>query len=283
MKKGTFSARIMKAGATLALIGLVISGLMLSSFRSQKLADDIWKALGISKQAGSEKIKNSFMNGYLDHYGMRNLKNIAMNERAAIAKDLLQYTKDFVSSPAFKKEYDKMRSNAKPEELELKPLRSLQEIQKDEIAKTEKSIKDTEKSVKAMPEMAKDMQPILDMFKQSLKDYQNPNHEYFKNIALGEKYDQENEIRSHKERTATWEKFYPVNVNDYIAERLAQMLKKTEGIDYDAQLVEKNGKKKFVNSKYEGKGTEWKQGFRAGREVTEMARKFVQTWKDELK
>jgi hypothetical protein len=50
------------------------------------------------------------------------------------------------------------------------------------------------------------------------------------------------------------------------------MLDYTKDIDYNAHLSEKYRKKRFVNPVYEGKRTEWKQGFRAGKEVTEQAR-----------
>ncbi len=82
---------------------------------------------------------------------------------------------------------------------------------------------------------------------------------------------------------AEWGKNMPENVNDFIAERLQKMLDATKDIDYNAQLVEKYGKKRFVNPKYEGKNQEWKQGFRAGKEVTEPARAFAQQWLNELK
>lgn len=242
----------------------------------------MWKMLGITKQAGDEKIQNSFMYGYLYYYGVKNAKNIALNERGAIAKDLLNYTKTFVNSPAFKKQYDDMRRNAKPQEPVLKPLRSIEEIQKTEIAKTEKSIKDTEKNMKDMPQYAKTMEPVLDMLKKNLKDYQDPKNSYFSSIAMGEKYNQENQVKSFKERTQQWEKSYPENVNDFIAERLQRMLDATKDIDYNAELTEKYGKKKFVNQKYEYKNQEWKQGFRAGKEVTETARAFAQKWLSEL-
>lgn len=60
------------------------------------------------------------------------------------------------------------------------------------------------------------------------------------------------------------------------------MLDATKDIDYNAELVEKYNKKRFVNPAYESKNTEWKQGFRAGKEVTEPARAFVQKWLNEL-
>jgi len=176
-----------------------------------------------------------------------------------------------------------MRRNAKPQEPAVKTLRSIAEIQKEEITKTEKSIRETEKSMKEMPQYAKTMEPMLDMLKKNLKDYQDPKNSYFSAIAMGEKFDQENQIQGYKESMLQWEKNYPVNVNDFIAERLQRMLDATKDIDYTAELVEKYGKKRFVNSKYEYKSQEWKQGFRAGKEVTEPARAFAQKWLDELR
>ena len=248
------------------------------------MSDDIWKILGISNQAGTENIKNSFLNGYLYYYGAKNAKNIALNERAAVAKDLLNYTKEYITGAEFKKQYDALRKNAKPQEPVLKPLRSIAEIQKEEIDRTEKSIKETEKTIKELkPDMAKGIQPVLDMLRQNLKDYQDPNNQVFASIAMGEKYQQENDMKNYKDYTKKWETDYPENMNAFIADKLKKMLEYTKGIDYNAALVEKYGKKRFVNPTYESKRTEWKQGFRAGKEVTEPARAFAQKWLSELK
>ena len=263
---------------------LVSSSFLFSSYQAKKITDDIWKTLGISRQTGTEGIKSSFLNGYLSYYGVKNLKNIATSDKAAITKDLLNYTKEYITGTEFKKQYEELRKNAKPQEPVSKPLRSIQEIQKDEIAKTEKGIKDTEKTIKEVnAEMAKGIQPVLDMLRKNLKEYQNPNHEYFANIAMGEKYQQENNIKSHKEYLQQWETNFPENLNHFIADKLKKMLEYTKGIDYSAALVEKYGKKRFVNPAYEGKRTEWKQGFRAGKEVTEQVRAFAEKWLSELK
>lgn len=257
---------------------------LLSSFKSHRAADDMWKAIGLSQQAGTEGIKNSFINGYLYYYGARNIKNIAVGDRVTVAKDLLEYTKQYISGADFKKKYEDIRKSAKPSEPQLKPLRTRKEIQRDEITKTEKSIKDTEKTIKEVtPDMAKGIQPLLDMLKKNLKDYQDPNNEFFANIEMSEKYQQEDQIKRYKEGTLRWEKDYPENINMFIAEKLKKMLEATKGIDYNAALAEKYGKKRFVNPSYEGKGTEWKQGYRAGKDVTETARAFAQKWLSELK
>lgn len=282
MKQKTFSSFLPKKAIVLLFLMLASFSLLLSSFRVHQMTDDMWKRLGITKQAGDEKIKNSFINGYLYYYGVKNVKNLALNDRSAIAKDLLIYTKQYVSSPAFTKEYDDMRKNAKPQEPVLKPLRSIAEIQKDQVADMQKSIKETEKNMKEMPQYAKNMEPMLDILKKNLEDYQDPKNSYFSSIAMGEKYDQENQLKSFKERTKQWEDAYPVAASQFIAARLQKMLDATKDIDYNAELVEKYNKKRFANPAYESKNTEWKQGFRAGKEVTETARAFAKQWLSEL-
>lgn len=263
---------------------LISMSFLFSSYQAKKLTDDVWKMLGLSRQSGVDAVKNSFLNGYLYYYGVKNTKNLATNDRAAIAKDLLNYTKEYIGSSEFKKQYDNLRNNAKPEEPVLKPLRSIAEIQKDEIAKTEKSIKDTEKTIKELKgDMAKAIQPLLDMLRKNLKEYQDPNHQFFASIAMGEKYQQENQVKSYNDYMKKWETEYPESINTFIADKLKKMLDYTKDIDYNATLVEKYGKKRFVNPAYEGKRTEWKQGFRAGKEVTEQARTFAEKWLSELR
>ena len=256
----------------------------LSAFKAEKAADDFWKALGISPQSGTNNIKASFLNGYLQYYGARNIKTIASGDRQAVAKDLLEYTRNYVQGEEFLKYYNEQRMRAMPEAPVKKPLRSITEIQKEEIAKTEKSIKDTEKSMKEIGgDIAKSLQPLVDQMKQTLKEYQNPNHETFKYIAMGEKSQQEDAERRYQENTKRWKQEFPENVKLFLADKLNKMLEATKGIDYNAQLVEKYGKKRFVNPAYESKSREWKQGFRAGKEVTEYARSFVKKWVEELK
>jgi predicted phage tail protein len=263
---------------------LVSSSFLFSSYQAKQMTDDVWKMLGLSRTTGTDAVKNSFLNGYLYHYGAKNFKNIALNDRASIAKDMLNYTKEYIGGADFKKQYEELRKNAKPQEPVLKTLRSIAEIQKDEIAKTEKSIKDSEKTLKEVnADMAKAIQPVVDMLRKNLKDYQNPNHEYFSAIAMGEKYQQEGQVKNYKDYLMKWETDFPEDINVFIGDKLKKMLEYTKDIDYNAVLVEKYGKKRFVNPAYEGKRTEWKQGFRAGRDVTEQARSFAEKWLIELK
>jgi hypothetical protein len=263
---------------------LLASSFLFSSYKTQRAADEIWKALGISEQAGTDGIKNSFLNGYLYYYGAKNAKNIALSDRKAIAQDLLAYTRKYITGPGFKKQYEDMRKSAQPQQPEVKKIRTIEEIQKEEIAKTEKSVKDLEKTIKeASADMAKSLKPVLDMQKQTLKEYQNPKNQMFQFTQDDEKRQQEDRQKRYVENTESWKKNYPENMNQFIASKLQKMLDATRGIDYNAALVEKYNKKRFVNPAYESKNREWKQGFRAGKDVTETARAFAQQWLTELK
>jgi len=139
MTQKNFTSLNLKNAIGIFSLMLLSLALIFSSFTTHKMTEDVWKMLGITKQSGDEKIKSSFINGYLSYYGVKNLRHIALNDRASLTKDLLTYTKQFVSSPAFTKEYEELRKSAKPEEPKLKPLRTIEEIQKEEIAKMEKS------------------------------------------------------------------------------------------------------------------------------------------------
>ena len=64
--------------------------------------------------------------------------------------------------------------------------------------------------------------------------------------------------------------------------RLQKFLEVTKDVDFDAALKVSYNKKVFTRPEYERKSTEWKQAFRAGREITQMARSFATQWLAEL-
>ena len=117
--------------AALALVLVIISMFLFSFTVERKLADDIWKQLGIDKVAGTNNIKESFYHNYFYFYGAKNIKKIASGNRVAVARDLLTYTKQYVNGPEFKKAYDAYRNDSKPRAPELKTVRTKEQVQKD--------------------------------------------------------------------------------------------------------------------------------------------------------
>ncbi len=264
---------------------LVILSLFLFSFSiERKMADDVWRQLGMDKSAGIKSIKESFYYSYLQYYGAKNFKKIATNNRQAVARDLLSYTKQYINSAEFKKAYDSYRTESKPREPELKIPRTKEQVQKEEIARTEKMIKETEESIKKMPaDMQKAMKPVLDQGQKQLKEYQNPNYKLWAILVESDVRENEQKAAQYKADITRWEKDFPADSKEIVKLRLKKFMDLTSNVDYNAELKEKYNKKVFVNPEYEHKSSEWKMAFRSGKEVTETARDFVQQWLTELK
>ena len=268
------------------ILAILLTGISASlvSYRAKQVSDEVWKTLGINASTANKHIKASFLNGYLQYYGVKNFKSIAVGDREKVAEDMLQYTKTYINSAEFQQFYAKHRIESKPTAPEATPLRTYEEIQKDEIAKLEKSIKETEKSMKEIGgEVAKSLEPLVAQMKSTIKTYQSPNCVEIQYIMMGEKAQQENNETQYQQSMKTWKEEFPEDYKAFVAKKLKKMLDLTNGIDYNAQLEDKYGKKRFVNKSYESKSREWKQGFRAGKSVTEKARAFAQKWLAELK
>jgi hypothetical protein len=262
---------------------LTILSLFLFSFTvTSRYAEDFLKQLGVSKTDADAKIVSSVLGGSLDVYGLRNAKNIVLANRAAVAKDLLVYVKKYVSTPAFAKEYHALRANEKPE---LRKAQTPEEMQKDMIENTKKSVADMEATIKKTNDAGtkKIFEDVLLQTKKQLKEAEDPNNKQIASYRKGYPQIAKDIEASNQRLIAEWEAKYPTNHLLFVKNRMQQFLDETSTIDFSAQLIDKNGKKIFVNKANESKGNRWKMGFRAGKEVVETARDFVQQWMNEIK
>ncbi|MDN3656891.1 hypothetical protein QWZ08_14685 [Ferruginibacter paludis] len=260
----------------------VISSLALFSFTIVKMNGEFLKQLGISKTEADQKITGSILGGYLNQYGIRNAKNIAVGNRAAVTKDLLLYTKQFVNSTTFIKEYNTMRENEKP-----KPylIETPEAMRSNQINMLKKSVSETEANIKtADASIKKIFEDVLVSTKQQLKEAEDPNNKTFVNYKKNYPDMLKSAEASSKQSLHEWEAKYPTNHLLFVKKRLQDFLTNTADIDFDAALTTKNNKNYFVNPLYEKqKGSYWKMAFRAGKEVVLPAREFVQQWLDEIK
>jgi len=264
------------------LLVLALVTALLMSFTAKKMFADVWQQLGISKEKGVRNIEESFMNGYFHYYGAEKAKNILSGNRPAIAQDLMAYAKQQISSEAFKKQYELQRKNAKPVEYATKA-KTREEIRKEKIEETEKSLREMETNFKTMkPDMVKALQPMMEMLRNNLKDYKDPNSQMIELFYQSEVMGRESQQRSYEESVKNWEKDYPANYRELVKRRLHQFVNLAKTVDFSAELKVVNGKKKFVNPTYEGKPYDWKQVYRAGKEVIEPAIAFAEQWIKEL-
>lgn len=254
---------------------------LVCSFTAQKFGDDFLKQLGVSQQAADEKIANSILGGYIDSYGIRNVKNIALGNRKAVTLDLLSYIKKHTVSAAFVNEYNQMRARYKPDEYIPQTPEAMRSEMianvKDAVINSEEMLRKSDPSFKAI------FEKNVEDSKKALKDAEDPNNKHY--LAYSRNYPQAvKDFKASYERAiADWNAKYPPNQLMFVKKRLEEFLTVTKDIDFAAELFEKNGKKIFVNSDYERKDSRWKMAFRAGKEVVEPARDFVQKWISEIK
>ena len=265
----------------LLLSSIVVTSLL--SFSVKTYSDDVWDQLGLSRQSGDENIRESFLQGYIFNYGAKSAKNIATGNRPAVAKDLLTYTKQYISSEVFKKEYEKRRLAGKPQEPRKKTARSREEIRMELVDQTKKAIAELEKNMSTFTaDVKKTMNEVLSSQKQQLKEYQDPDNELIEIMTQGEKMAVENDWKNYQQTLKKWEDENPVNPSVFIRKRLQQYLDIVNTVDFSAALKEAGGKKKFVNDNYERKSNDWKKVYRAGKEVNDVAKAFASDWVKEL-
>jgi hypothetical protein len=267
---------------TATAIIIVMSSFAFMSYTTKKITNDLWKQLGMAEPDGKKSISTGFLQGYFNSYGAKNAKNVALGNRTAVVTDLLNYTKQYVTSQAFIKEYEKFRENMKPQPPE--PMKTKESIREKYIKDAETGITNIEKILPSITD-AKNKKALTDQIaiqKKQIEDYKFPNSKTIEISWQGEqnnfKWRNDEYLKSVKQ----WEADYPENHLQMVKARLLKFLEITKDIDYNAALTERNGKKILTNPKYEAKNAQWKMAFRAGKEVTETARTYAQQWLKEL-
>lgn len=279
MKRKTLKSQLVMLRICIVTFVLVIASLFLFSFTVKRMAEDFLAQLGINKSAADEKITNSVLGGSLDAYGLRNVKNIVKSSRTAVTNDLLNYTKKYLSSDAFLKEYAEMKNSNKPE---MPKVQTPEEMRKSMVDAYKKSIESTEISLKnADANMKPIFEKVLEDTKKALKDAEDPNNKQIANYTKNYDGMLKHMETGYQYQLAEWEKKYPTDAKQYVKRRLEEFMNETKDIDFNAELKDKDGMKVFVNPVYERKSDRWKMAYRAGREVVEPARKFVAAWIDE--
>jgi hypothetical protein len=259
---------------------LAFLSLFLFSFTVQRMADDFMKMLGITQSTTDDKISGTMLDGSFDTYGIKKAKTIPPAMRSVVAKEALTYAKRYVSGVAYIKKYTDLRNSKKPV---FEPVKTPDQMMQENIASLRKSVLETEGQLKKADAT---MKPIFEKVvadgKRQLADAENPNNKqyvnYRKNYDNMVKFNQQ----GYDRLLAEWEQEYPADHMLFIKKRLEQFMMETNGIDFSATTVLKNGKQIFTDVQYERKGNRWKMAYRAGKDVVETSRSFIQQWLDEI-
>jgi hypothetical protein len=213
----------------------------------------------------------------------KDLKSIAGGEKAAIVKIVANYVKDYTATKEFNQKYLELRENRKPEYPKgPASMDSLKRIHKEQLTQ---SIADMEKQMKTLPaDQKKTFEDVIKNMKQQLADIDDPQKTMYttdmQNI-YNQQYEQE--MANYQNELKQWETDYPTDSRWIIKKWLSEFLDRTNDINFNAELINKNKTMVFVKPEYEQKDHLWKTCFRAGKEATVAGREFAQSWLNELK
>lgn len=277
-----------KGGRVKKILFVIPALLILAGFYAGQLIDDRSKTLLQTIKLSEDNAKNTIFSDISSNSfylpGIKELKSIALNDRAAQVDIIGKYVKDFTATEDFKKRYNEYRESRKPSPPE-KPKTSA-ELKKEYKESTQKSIEEMKVTKTQMPA---DQQAMFDetikMLEDQLKEIDNPDNPMFSPEM--DQYSQmgyEQQMEQHKKDIAEWEVKYPVNnPKPLIKTWLESFLEQSKDIDFGAQTAIDKNRTLFVKQEYERKSNFWKLCYRAGKETTEAGRKFAQTWLGELK
>lgn len=262
--------------------------IILAGFYTGHIIDDRVKTLLQTLKLSENDAKNTIFSDISSNSfyipGIRELKSIALNDRAAQVEVVGKYVKDFTATKEFNKSYNEYRESRKPTPPE-KPKTSA-ELKKEYKESTQKSIEEMKVTKTQMPT---DQQAMFDetikMLEDQLKEIDNPDNPMFSPEM--DQYSQmgyEQQMEQHKKDIAEWEVKYPANnPKPLIKTWLESFLEQSKDIDFGAQTAIDKNRTLFVKQEYERKSNFWKLCYRAGKETTDAGRKFAQTWLGELK
>lgn len=276
--------RILVAAAkTFAIVTVVgFCSLVLLALKAKKLADDVWKQLGLTQGETNWNINSSFTNGSFYYQGAKNARNIAAGDRVAVIRDLAAYARKYAASEEFKKSYAAYRLRKKPAD----PFN--QRINVDSIKAAEKeriqqAIKDTEGHVNhPNPKVRNAVPSRLEALRKDLATIDDPSNRNIKARVDRMQAMNDASAKHYADQMKKYDLQYPEDPRAMIKARLQQMLDITADVDYNAETYQDGRLKRFTNPAYEKRPNEWKLAYRAGKAATDELRAIAQKWLQEL-
>ncbi|HEY0156590.1 MAG TPA: hypothetical protein VGF28_04795 [Thermoanaerobaculia bacterium] len=244
-------------------------------------AGDVLQQLSVPKGEAAKDVVSAFAYGNVNFYRVREaFKKATPAARAAMTEQVLAWTKAYVSSPQFAKDYAAFRAEAKPEgeaggltvDQELEQRRAQR---KAELEEARKAVAETPAEYRGMAEEG------YKAAVETAKQFDTPEFRKMEREQIIE--ERKARAEDSREELARWEAEYPADPKALVKKRLTEFLRETEGVDYAAQLVNKGSRMRFANAAYEQQSSEWKLAYRAGKDATEKARAFAKAWLGELK
>jgi len=241
-------------------------------------AADVLAQFKLTRPAAETFVFDAVWNQGLGYFGSgtRLFKALPPDARAAAITAAAEVAKAYTQTDAFRARYAKQRAAARP--TPPPPAKSWKQQQAEQRAQFDKSIAEMRaNAAKATPDTRK----MLEEMVTSLTAQQTAMD---KDAALqaqmekGHTMAAEMRLQSHQRDVKTFEQNYPENPQQLVATRLREFLALSASVPADAALVERDGKLRFVDRKFEGQSDFWKQLYRSGKPAVDAAREAATTW-----
>jgi len=243
-------------------------------------AQDQLAKLGISEGRAREAVFDSFITDTLSVAGNNDVfKAAAASARVALVNFALTLARTFAESDDFKRRYADHREANGPDPLP--PIPSVDEILAKQRAGFEQQVEQMRKLFDQItPEQRATLEEGWKDMRRQLTEIETGPRRAELDQALRQQYsalERERDV-AMKELDSMW----PPDYRTLVASRLRRFLEVTKDVDYEARLIDKEGKRLFADPALEARPKEWKMCFRAGKPATEAARGFARKWLSDL-
>ena len=271
------------------LLWILPAAFIIAGFYTGKVIDDrvksLLQTLKLSEDNAKQTIFSDISSPSFYFPGIKEFKSIALNDRSLQVEVIGKYVKEFTTTEDFKKRYNEYRESRKPTTPE-KP-KTMEELKNENREQLKNSLEEMNTTKASMPEDQRAMfDESIKYLEEQLKAIDDPDNSMYSpemDSYMQEAYQQQ--LQQHKIEIDDWEKEYPANnPNRIIKKWLTEFVDKSKDVDFDAKTaIDEKGRTLFIKQDYERKDYLWKLCFRAGKETTESARTFAQSWLGELK
>lgn len=234
---------------------------------SMKLVEPILEKLGMDSSNAQNFIMANFTGSFSADYDVQDdfintprlkaLASIVQGDKVGAATELCEYIKKYVNSEEFMKRYQEKRANSKPGSEPPRADEAMLDNMRQSVAEMETTLADLKKKPKENAQAIEMYEPILAGQKEALAEYEDPTPNKTK-----------------------WERNYPADPAVLVRRKLEDYLKLLKTVDFNAKLTapDNYGIRKFANPEYESKSAQWKACYRAGKEVNDAVKAFVEAW-----
>ena len=243
-------------------------------------AQAVTAQLGITEGRAREAVFDSFVSGAVSIAGKADVFTSASPQvRVAIVNAALTLARAFAESAEFPQRYADHRDANGPDPLP--PATTADEVLAKQRANFEVQVEGMRKQFgDVTPEQRETLEKGFDTMRARFTEMEKGEVRAELDAALKEQ--RVAQVRAHEAAMKELDAVYPADPRALVANRLRKFLDLSRDIDFAAQLVERDRKRRFVDPALEARPAEWKMLFRAGKPAVDAARSFAQKWLADL-